>query len=799
MGRSAAVVLAGLVVAVAAAFVAVATCAKEEGTPSPGAVGSTATPAHRDPARRAEAPRQGTGTPHAETGTAAPAAAPAADAPVAVRVVVLTEEDRKPVAGAEVHVVDSDFESDEQTATTDAAGTATVTRTPGRFAARATAEGFVRSEWEGGEAPAGKGGSVEIVVGKGVLLDGLVLDAVSGRPLAGARVVVEPGGSIDNMSSSSSEAPFGTATTDADGRFRVVVDAGEMATPMISARGHVPFSKTVIVPAGDAPRAPVEFRLEAAGRVTGTVKDPDGHVVAGAKVYAVPADEAMLVDNPDLSVSGGGRTRTATRSRADDRGVYELDGLAFGGAYRILARGEGWAMSAPSETVTTKPEAPSSIVDMTLRRHGTIVLRLVDPEGHGVAARATHSRGEWLDMDQIDASGVLRLERREPGRYRIDVTPPGFVVVHLEIDLAEGAVVEKTVTLDRGVAAAGRVVDDRGEAIEGATVHLRRPFEHGPATLPPSEGEVKSGQDGTFRVAGLLPGPHIVSAYASAGHSMTEDAPIEVPAEGVRVVMVRQTKVKFRLTVPAGTTPPAQVYLSLGHLAPFSTATQEYWGGNASTEDFGKGSFERDFDAGTSRLRVLAAGFSPAVRRFEARPGEPLDLGEIRLDAGLSLTGRVEDLAGGPVAGARVTCGESLTPEYQSVASGRDGSFRLEHLEAGKIEVSVDASGFLQATEKLDVAAGGAAATVRLARGAALKISVVDAEGHAVPGAAITVRKADAAKDEDPVVAEDADHRGVLETRVPAGRWRVVAEGRDASAECETKEGGAAEVRVVLK
>jgi hypothetical protein len=140
-----------------------------------------------------------------------------------------------------------------------------------------------------------------------------------------------------------------------------------------------------------------------------------------------------------------------------------------------------------------------------------------------------------------------------------------------------------------------------------------------------------------------------------------------------------------------------------------------------------------------------------------------------------------------------------MTPVFQTVLSGTDGSFRLEHLAPGKVIVSVDASGFLAEDVPCDVAVGGAAATVRLARGASLKIAVVDAEGRPVPGVSVTVRKAGAAADEDPAAREDADHRGLIEVRVPAGRWKVVAEDRDAMADCETKEGGAAEVRLVVK
>jgi protocatechuate 3,4-dioxygenase beta subunit len=718
-----------------------------------------------------------------------------------VRVVVLAEEDRAPIAGAAVVVTESDLESEEQRGTTDAAGVAQFGgRAPGKVAAWAAAEGRVRSGWMYFDTAEHPDGSIEIVLSRGVFLEGIVLDAASGLPIAGARVVVEPGGSLDGTSTSTSDPPFDAVTTAEDGRFRVRVRPAEMATPRITARGHVPLWKTVMVPPGDAPRAPFEFRLEPGGRVSGTVKDPAGAVVAGAKVYAVPADEEMLLNDPDTVVSGGGRTVSATIVRTDAQGAYEIDGVSFGGVYRILARGEGWAASAPKDGVTTTPEAPAAIIDLALRKFGAIVLRLVDPEGRGVAAKTTVSAGGgWPEMLTTDASGVLRLEGRDPVRHAIDVTPQGFVVVHLDIDVEEGATAERTVTLDRGVAAAGRVVDERGEGVPGATVHVRRPYHGEGADLPPSDGEVKSGPDGAFRVAGLRPGPHIVSAYAAAGHTMAEDAPLEVPAEGVRIVMTREAKVLFRLAVPQGSTPPAAVYLFAGHRASFSAPGEDLWGGSATTLPFGKGAFELDFDAGTSLLRVLTAGFAPYVKRFEVKAGEDLDLGEIRLDPGLALAGRIEDISGAAVAGARVTTGEAMTPAFQTVLSGTDGSFRLEHLAPGKVIVSVDASGFLAEDVPCDVAVGGAAATVRLARGASLKIAVVDAEGRPVPGVSVTVRKAGAAADEDPAAREDADHRGLIEVRVPAGRWKVVAEDRDAMADCETKEGGAAEVRLVVK
>ena len=153
-----------------------------------------------------------------------------------------------------------------------------------------------------------------------------------------------------------------------------------------------------------------------------------------------------------------------------------------------------------------------------------------------------------------------------------------------------------------------------------------------------------------------------------------------------------------------------------------------------------------------------------------------------------------------PFPPTRARCSRTPTAACcAAVAAAPDGVFRLLRLPAGANEVKVAAPGFLPVVLTIDRAAGGAPPVVRLARGALLRVSVVDREGALVPSAPVTVRAADADPASDPVISGAADHRGVHEARVPAGRFGVSGHGAGTEADVAAAEGAEVPVRLAPK
>ncbi len=716
--------------------------------------------------------------PSAQAPEAPPAEKPAAALHASLVVRVVAAEAKTPLAGA--NAVIEDANDAQHRAATDAAGTARLAEVvPGRTLVWAQAEGRLRSGYTEIGAPAGAEASVEIALERGVVLEGVVLDARDGLPIEGAGVDVEEGGNLDYESSGVWAPPLGHSTTGPEGRFRVRVPVDTIVTAKVTARGFVERARSARLPAGDAPRPPIEIRLEAAGTLRGTVRDPDGQAVAGATVYVVPADQPNLVASPDTEYSDGTR---ALRATTDETGRYERDGLSRGGSYVAFALARGWGRSLPRTGVLVTDAAPAASADFALRRLGTIVVRVLGVDGNPMPAADVHW---WSAMPyqatsrNADEHGVLRIGEAEPTHYVLAAKMPGLPAATAEVDLAEGATLETTLRFGPGVAISGVVVDDAGKPVGDAEMQVRRPWGEAGAAMPPSEATSKSGADGLFRIEGLRTGAHIVTVLTST-HVFLNDQPVVAPAQDLRFVLHRRGSVKLRVVVPPGLPPPSSFQIYGETFWETRSDGVELWSGSIiGIEEFGDGRFTvSGVKPGTCRARVLSREFGTLVTRsFELAPGATVDLGDVALDPGIQLTGRVEDAAGAPVAGAHVTTGDSsFSPNFRHATTAPDGGFRLPHIPLGRNEFLVKAPGFVTSTIHADVVSGGAPLVMRLSRGTTLHVTVVDADGGPLPGVTVHIQPV-GSPDEDAEYC-NADNRGVVEQRVAPGRHTVTVLGR---------------------
>jgi hypothetical protein len=162
-----------------------------------------------------------------------------------------------------------------------------------------------------------------------LLVSGLVLDAESGDPIAGALVSVErmrapcprpprislpPEGTVPEGHGNPANELLIHARTDGEGRFRITQrdrdkDTGAMDL-FVLAPGHVAYCGCGVNAGAD-----VTVRLQAGGSITGTVRDLLGRPVGGATVRAQPAPPAL--PHPGNSVL----------TLSNEQGVFKLDGL----------------------------------------------------------------------------------------------------------------------------------------------------------------------------------------------------------------------------------------------------------------------------------------------------------------------------------------------------------------------------------------------------------------------------------------------------------------------------------------
>jgi hypothetical protein len=171
---------------------------------------------------------------------------------------------------------------------------------------------------------------------------------------------------------------------------------------------------------------------------------------------------------------------------------------------------------------------------------------------------------------------------------------------------------------------------------------------------------------------------------------------------------------------------------------------------------------------------VRVPGFLATGFIVPARPGGTVDLGELRLDAGATLTGVVRDPEGLPITHARVRC-----DGIRDADTDESGRFVVEHLPAGAAHLRVEAEGFATVWADVEDAAAAKSLDIRPARGALVRARLRDARGRLVRYGRLTYApvgdEAGGAlrHGERAIFASGWSEMDPVEKRLPVGRWRV--------------------------
>lgn len=364
----------------------------------------------------------------------------------------------------------------------------------------------------------------------------------------------------------------------------------------------------------------------------------------------------------------------------------------------------------PAE-VSVKPEA--NAVEATLKAKGSVRVAFLAPEGKETA-RLTVSLKETIDPN-AGTKGRLLAEktvdvppRPTTSAVVVDDVPPGDWVLGWEgASLAAGMKVVKVtetradagaIGLVRGRSIPGAVRDDLGMVVAGASVRLQP---GGSTTGRPValERVARTGSDGSFVVHGLPLDETLSWEATTSEHEISRG---ELGGETrLEIVLTRAQRVFGRLVDEEGR-PVAEVPLNVSYVT--ETRTKDAEGNErrhtsveahpalaASGED-GTFAFFRRLPASV-QIVPEADGYLPETKALEpiAEGGErgELDLGDVVLRAGRTLTGRVAKADGGEgVPGAALEASWSGREPGSSGSvrgvSEADGSFRLEAIPPGR-------------------------------------------------------------------------------------------------------------------
>lgn len=536
---------------------------------------------------------------------------------------IVVDEDKQPVGGARVSL---------------AGRPDTTTEDDGSFAFDGLAEGDYDLSAEHGEWFVESAGNslsetsdpVTLELARGPSLAIKVVDEAN-RPLAGAKVSI--------LSRERLTGPDGRA------RFRAVALDDEVL--IVSLARHASVRERVVT--SDDPHETIEKTvvMQGGADISGIVVDAHG----------VPLEDASV----DVEPVGGGRNESVW---TDKTGTFHLVDIA---------KGSYTAKASTKDTIPAEPvsfehdgEHARTGIKLTVARGGEIGGVVVDSGGHPVAEAHVQGGGSGATSDK---DGRFLLTGLLPDKHTVSASTTLLGTADREVTIGRGEHLEIRIVLVPS-SLAGIVVDARGEPVEGATVYAR-------SETPDSFGFGMSDEHGRFDLGGLPPSAHYKVT------AQREDSRVEGPA-----VDVPSGNRQLRVTVHDDARITGRVILDGVPVPYFGYAIGEdtddgYTRITPVRHEDGRFTLK---DAAPGKVAVAIVGPTFArkvIRSVVVRSGEVTDLGEIAVERGEVIRGRVVDERGGAIAGATVTL---VTRSAYSRGS-------LERLMQGEVYATSDPTG----------------------------------------------------------------------------------------------------------
>ncbi len=455
------------------------------------------------------------------------------------------------------------------------------------------------------------------------------------------------------------------------------------------------------------PTARVDFVLERGVSVKGRAVGAHGAPIPGTWVRVYPG---VVRDTMSAPLT----YRPAVTPQLD--GSFEVDGLAEGDVtVWVTAQGYEDALvpvTAPREGVEVVLKRGSRISGAVRTRSGAL------EEKASVSAVAIDETGASTNhtYGALNTRGRYELTRLPPGRYELTARTASRTAkatvevraereVNVDLELADGARVSGVVVDEAGRPIAGAAMSTSPQPAKYARqVSVSRRF---PGLPPP----VTSGDDGRFLLDDLSSDGTVTVVAQHAGYETGAVDGVRAGDSVVRVVLKETGLVTGRVVGEHGA------------LNRFTVS------GEPQEDPDGRFRVHRGTGS-TLELNLAAEGYAASRRTVSLPPQGSVDVGDVRLSRGASVSGRVLDADRKPVANVSVTAERTKGEQLGSATSDSGGRFFLEALPDEDVVVSVRSHGFLP--KKQPVPRGQQQVELVLDRGLKLSGRLVDQDGKPI-------------------------------------------------------------------
>jgi hypothetical protein len=488
----------------------------------------------------------------------------------------------------------------------------------------------------------------------------------------------------------------GEATTDAKGLASITKLPRAACWIVADAPNHARGSTMVVL---DASPRNVTLTLGAEHWVDVEVHDDHGSPLNAAEIEITASDPLPL----------GARTGIDGKAHV---------GRLSGGPFIVTARAAGY------EEVTRRGVAEGDVARFVLRRLGAIAVHVVGDDGSPVPTAHVQIAGVQLwpaRAAETDANGDVRIAALPDGEYALRASKDSRVsAIELAVEVHGGEDQHLTLKLVQGAFVSVHVIEDGVDAnpITGAAVTVAE------SGVSPFPIEAVTAKDGRVRIGPILPANATISAradgFVAPGAVVLPDPlPGEIP-----IVLTRAGVLEGRVVDARG--------------FPIDGATIEVVG-----TDFNGAPIDDD-----PRHRAFRAA------HFEANLAGPtalIPMGELGV-----MPGPVPAIPHA-FANSSASNAPALALLVAPWVTREDGTFRIEPVSPGRVRVVVRHPQFVETiSDVVSLHSGGEAhVDVIMHAGGGLEGKVVDASGHVVAGARVTVSATRGALERSEVTGDD--------------------------------------------